>query len=201
VRQLQRYQQCYGRQHWDAAIRVLGYLLGTAHLGLRYHRTSPLPGAAGKLTGYADADYGGCPDTRRSTSGVVWQYNGCTISWRSKRQSQVATSATQAEYQASYDALVKGVPLQRLLHELGAAVSGPTPLMTDNQGCRLVSGNRFGDPSLRHIGTKYHAVREAVEAGIIRLFYLAGRFQPADLLTKRLPLPRFRDLRATLLHM
>jgi hypothetical protein len=201
VRQLQRYQQSYGRQHWEAALRVLGYLLGTAHLGLRYNRTSPVPSAAGQLTGYADADYGGCPDTRRSTSGVVWQYNGCTVSWRSKRQSQVATSATQAEYQAAYDAFVKGVPLQRLLHELGAAVSGPMPLLTDNQGCRLVSGNRFGDPSLRHIGVKYHAVREAVEAGLVRLFYIAGRFQPADLLTKRLPLPRFRDLTFALLRM
>lgn len=43
---------------------ILLYLKGTIHHGLQLHRTSPTT-----LTAYTNADWVGCPDTRRSTSG------------------------------------------------------------------------------------------------------------------------------------
>ncbi|XP_071704016.1 uncharacterized mitochondrial protein AtMg00810-like [Rutidosis leptorrhynchoides] len=44
--------------------RIIRYIQGIADLGL--HIT---PSRSTNLVGYTDADWGGCPDTRRSTSG------------------------------------------------------------------------------------------------------------------------------------
>lgn len=64
---------------------MLGYLKGTRNIGLKYTGNS----ARGlNLVGYADADYAGDKDNRRSTSGYVLTLSHCenvaTIDWRAK---------------------------------------------------------------------------------------------------------------------
>ncbi|GAU50542.1 hypothetical protein TSUD_409860, partial [Trifolium subterraneum] len=51
-------------EHMFALKRILRYVQGTLHFGLQL---SPSP--ITQLISYTDADWGGCPDTRRSTSG------------------------------------------------------------------------------------------------------------------------------------
>jgi len=62
---LARYMNDPEEQHWTAAKGVLRYLAATADWGLRY-------GATEGLVGAVDADLGGCPETRRSTTGWVF---------------------------------------------------------------------------------------------------------------------------------
>ncbi|VFQ98752.1 unnamed protein product [Cuscuta campestris] len=50
--------------HRTAMKRVLRYIHGTATHGITLHRTG-----TDSLQAYSDADWAGCPDTRRSTSG------------------------------------------------------------------------------------------------------------------------------------
>ena len=50
-----------------------------------------------KLLGYVDAAYGNNPKKRRSTSGYAFTYSGEAIVYRSKAQSVVALSSTEAE--------------------------------------------------------------------------------------------------------
>lgn len=50
---------------------------------------------------FSDSDYASCPDTRKSTSGVLIFSNGPVI-WL--KQSIVATSTTDAEYVAMCEA-------------------------------------------------------------------------------------------------
>jgi hypothetical protein len=52
--------------HLVALKRLLRYLRGTVDYGLLLHRST-----SSKLVIYTDADWAGCPDTRRSTSGYV----------------------------------------------------------------------------------------------------------------------------------
>ena len=52
------------------------------------------------IKGHVDADYAGCWDTARSTSGCVFTYSGGAIAWTSKRQKCVATSTSEAENMA-----------------------------------------------------------------------------------------------------
>ncbi|XP_022019375.1 uncharacterized mitochondrial protein AtMg00810-like [Helianthus annuus] len=50
--------------HWNALKRIIRYLQGTVDYGLHLHSSSTL-----SIRAYTDADWVGCPDTRRSTSG------------------------------------------------------------------------------------------------------------------------------------
>ena len=72
---------------YDAALRVLGYLYRTRHLGLRYG-ASDAP-----LRGQSDSDWG----VRHSTTGWQFTYAQAVVSWGSKKQTSVALSSCEAE--------------------------------------------------------------------------------------------------------
>ena len=73
------------------------YLKGTIDFGLKFSCVSD---ENPQIIGYSDADWAGDLDTRRSTSGYVFQIGQSTVSWCSKRQATVAKSTTEAEYVA-----------------------------------------------------------------------------------------------------
>nr|GEZ36517.1 hypothetical protein [Tanacetum cinerariifolium] len=50
------------------------------------------------LTAFADVDYAGCQDTRRSSSSSVQFLGERFIRWSSERQKSAAISSTEAEY-------------------------------------------------------------------------------------------------------
>ena len=56
------------------------------------------------IYGYADADFASDLDSRKSTTGWVFMYNGGAISWRSSQRSITALSTSEAEYMALSDA-------------------------------------------------------------------------------------------------
>ncbi|GJT74779.1 retrovirus-related pol polyprotein from transposon TNT 1-94 [Tanacetum coccineum] len=61
-----RYQARPTEKHLHAIKRIFRYLRGTVNRGLWYSKDSGIA-----LTAFADADYAGCQDTRRSTSGSM----------------------------------------------------------------------------------------------------------------------------------
>ena len=93
---LSKYMSKPGKAHWEGVKRVLRYIKGTINYGLVFNADGNIP----ILCGYSDADWGGDVSTRRSTSGYVFQIQGNTVSWCSKRQACVAKSTTEAEYMA-----------------------------------------------------------------------------------------------------
>ncbi|XP_074310396.1 uncharacterized protein LOC141646388 [Silene latifolia] len=66
--------------HFAALKRIIRYVQGTKHLGLHITKSTVT-----KLTAYTDADWGGCPDSRRSTSGYCVYLGDNLVSWSSKR--------------------------------------------------------------------------------------------------------------------
>lgn len=78
--------------------------------------------------GFTDADWAGDQDTRRSTSGFIFNVGSGTISWSSKRQPTVALSTCEAEYMGQTEATKEAVWLKSLLKELDtpAIRSSPT---------------------------------------------------------------------------
>ena len=81
--------------HLDAAKHVLRYLQGTSDFGILYQADSPIT-----ITGYTDADWGSCPETRRSMGAYTFTMAGGPITWQSKRQTTVSRSSTESEYRA-----------------------------------------------------------------------------------------------------
>jgi hypothetical protein len=66
--------------HYNATCRVLRYLKSNPGYGLLFPRDSEI-----QLLGYADADWAGCVDTRRSTSGYCFFIGKSLFSWRAKK--------------------------------------------------------------------------------------------------------------------
>jgi hypothetical protein len=142
-----------GPEHWKALKHVFAYLKGTVDYKLTY---KPSQKHVMTLRGYVDADYAGCLDTRRSTSGYAFFLGDCLVCWSSKKQSVVALSTTEAEYIAGVHGGKEAVWLRQFLKELGFPVTGPTTLLVDNQSAIAVSKNPKHHSRIKHINIANH---------------------------------------------
>ena len=88
--------------HLTALKRLLRYVRSTVGFGLVLH-CSP----SAELVVYTGADWAGCPDTRRSTSGYAVFLGGNLVFWSSKRQPVVSRSSVKAEYRAVANGVVE----------------------------------------------------------------------------------------------
>ena len=138
------------------------------------------------LLRYSDADWGGDLSTRRSTTGYVFQIQGSTVSWCSKRQACVSRSSTEAEYIALSTACQEGVWLRRLLSDIQIKQNGPSTVFEDNQGATELSKNPKFHNRTKHIDVSYHYVREQVNLNIISVKYRPTEGMIADVMTKGL---------------
>ncbi|POM67427.1 RxLR effector candidate protein, partial [Phytophthora palmivora] len=181
VGEVAKFCERYNKSHWVAAKRILKYLKTTQDVGLVFNG-----GIKGELVGYADANWAGDLDTRRSTTGYVFFLNGSAISWKSKRQPTVATSSTEAEYMALYNAIQEAVWLRQLLKDLGYENKGATTIYQDNQGCIALAKNPAYHTRTKHIDIKFHFLREKVESKTVELEYKPTDEMIADGFTKAL---------------
>ena len=98
VHQVSQYLSAPRSTHYAAVLRILRYLKGTLFHGLFYLAQSSLV-----LHAFSDADWAGDPTDRKSTIGYCFLLSSSLISWRSKKQTFVAHSSTEAEYCALAD--------------------------------------------------------------------------------------------------
>lgn len=80
-----------GLTHWDMARHVLHYLKGMKRMHLM------LGGTTASISGYTDADWGSDQDDCHSIGAYVFKIGSSSISWKSKKQSCVTLSSTEAE--------------------------------------------------------------------------------------------------------
>ena len=79
--------------------KALWYLQGTKGLMLTYRRSDSL-----QVEGYSHSDFAGDIDDRKSTSGYAFTLAGGAISWKSSKQTVIASSTIYAEFVACYEA-------------------------------------------------------------------------------------------------
>jgi hypothetical protein len=183
VNALLRFMSDPGQRHWTAAKRIVRYLAGTRYHGVRY---APQP--TGDFQTWADADWAGDPDTRRSRTGSVITLAGGAI-WSTSRLQQlgaikVSLSSTHAEIKALCAATRQVVWLRLLLEEIGFPQTGPSIIYEDNRGARLWAGYRRMDKRTKDIEVQFHYTREAVVSGLIRIDVCPTLEMRADFLTK-----------------
>ena len=182
VRKLSQHLDSPQKNHWTAAKRVLRYLKGTKAHGILYN------GSRGTtLSGYSDSDYAGCTKSRKSTSGYVFMIAGGAISWKSKKQSVVATSSCEAEYVASCLASKEAIWLSRLCSVLDPSYTKqPIEIRVDNNGAKDLAHNATINERTEHIDVQYHFVRQCIQDRNIIIRRCDTSDQVADPLTKPL---------------
>ena len=179
--------------HWTGVKRILRYLRGTSNYGLRYSNGLDYT----QLTGFCDADWAGDVNTRRSTSGYVFQLGSSTITWCCRKQTTVAKSSTEAEYVSLSTGTQEVIWLHRLFKDIGVDIIYPTTLFEDNQGAIEISKNAKYHDRTKHIDVAHHFVRERIAAKDIEVRYCPTNDMIADIMTKGLgsiKFTKFRDL-------
>ena len=72
---------------------IFRYLKGTIDLGLWYPSNNSF-----SLKSYSDANWEGCVDDRKSTSGGELFFGESLVYWTSKKQTSISLSTTEVEY-------------------------------------------------------------------------------------------------------
>jgi len=71
------------------------------------------------ISAFSDADWAGCVDDRRSTSGFAVFLGENLVSWSARKQATVSRSSTEAEYKVLANATAEIMWIQTLLQEFG----------------------------------------------------------------------------------
>ena len=182
TQQLSQFLQAPTTVHYEAACRVVKYLKGSPGRGLVFRRDSNL-----QLLGFTDADWAGCLDTRRSTSGYCFFIGTSLISWRAKKQHTISRSSSEAEYRALSFASCELQWLLYLMQDLNIKCTKPPVLYCDNQSAIHIAGNPMFHERTKHLEIDCHFVREKLQQGIFKLLPVKSQAQLADFFTKPLP--------------
>ena len=133
---------------------------------------------------YVGANHSGNMANRRSHSGIIIYVNNAPIIWYSKRQNIVEASSFGSDFVSLRISTETIEALRYKLRCLGIPVEGPAEVFCDNMS--VVKNSSIPTPALnkRHNTIYYHKFREAQYEGIIRVGWIPGEFNLADLFTK-----------------
>eukprot|EP00253_Pinus_taeda_P027659 PITA_27659 len=179
--------------HWNAGKFVLRYISGTCNYGILYTDSSDVT-----LAGYSDSDWAGNLDDHRSITGYAFSIGSGVISWCSRKQSTVALSSCEAEYQALCAATCEAIWLRRLLTDTGEGQKAATSIKTDNQSTIKLAYNPVFHKNTKHIDTQFHFVREKIQSKEICVDYHNTCDNLANIFTKPLGTIKFELIRGLL---
>ena len=135
VSKLNQYMSNPRIPHEQALHHLLRYLKSCPDKVLLFHASSSL-----SLKAFADADWGSCLDTKRSTSGFMVFLGDSLLSWKTKKQQTVSKSFMKAEYRALSVVSGELTWLNSILKEFGVDVD-LAMVYCDNQSTIYLSTN------------------------------------------------------------
>jgi transposase InsO family protein len=206
-----RFASNYGKAHWLALLRIVGYLKKTRDT----HKLVISRGNGTTLSACCDADWNGETDRHLSTTGWIVFFGDSPISWCSRTQRCVTRSTCESEY-VSLASLTQEVIYLQLL---AASLFRPTPCVTifakegqvGNPGCvrrwreyiqahpeekallNSDSANAIANAksppgwlaeALRHVKTAFHFAKQFFSEDLLKLEHKRGDVLCADILTK-----------------
>jgi hypothetical protein len=149
------------------------------------------------MVGYVDGGYMSDPHNARSHTGFVFLYGGATISWRSVKQTMVATSTNHSEIIALYKATRGCVWLWRIVNHVQKScgkgvINIPTIIYEDNAACVAQMHMGYVKSNLtKHIAPKFFYPHELQKSGEIKILQARSCDSLADLFTKSLAASSF----------
>nr|GFA00672.1 copia protein [Tanacetum cinerariifolium] len=174
-------------KHLKEVKRIFRYLWGTVNTGLWYTKDSGF-----ELTGFSDAEYAGCKDTFKSTSGGAHFLGENLVSWSSKKQ-DCTVSTAKAEYVSLSTCCAQVLWMRTQLTDYGFHFN-KILIYCDSKSAIAISCNPVQHSRTKHIVVRYHFIKEHMENGTIKLYFVKTDYQLADIFTKALPVDRFNYL-------
>ncbi|XP_014499516.1 uncharacterized protein LOC106760611 [Vigna radiata var. radiata] len=193
VHRLSQYVAAPTKIHHQAAFRIPRYIKQTPGQGILLTATNNL-----SLKAYSDSDWAGCSDSRKSTTGYIVYLGNSPISWKSKKQSTVSRSSSEAEYRALAQTVCELQWLTNLMKDLRLPLSQPATLYCDNMSAIKIATNQVFHERTKHIEIDCHLIRQKVQEGIVKLLPIHTTLQLADILTKPLPPSTFHNINSKL---
>ena len=159
----------------------------TAYRGAKELVPQDAPTPLGKPvvhTAYFDANLYHNMLDGRAVTGILHILNQTPIDWYTKKQSTVETATYGSEFIAARITVDQTIDIRTTLRYLGVPVLEPSIVFGDNMS--VVNSSILPEAKLhrRHTMLSYHRVREAMAAKILKMHYIEGKWNPADILSK-----------------
>ncbi|GJU60711.1 ribonuclease H-like domain-containing protein [Tanacetum coccineum] len=181
----------------SSVLQVLQYLTFTRP-NISYAVQQLFSSSTTDLVAYSDADWAGCPTTRRSTSEYYVFLGNNLLSWSAKRQPTLSRSNAEAEYRGVANVVAETCWLRNLLCELHTPLSSTTLFYCDNVSVVYLSSNPVQHQCTKHIEIDIHFVHDLVAVGQVCVLHVPSRYQFVDIFTKGLPSALFEEFRSSL---
>ncbi|KAJ9557347.1 hypothetical protein OSB04_011961 [Centaurea solstitialis] len=133
-------------------------LAGTLSHGLHIKAS-----AIDRLVAYSDADWAGCPNTRRSTLGFCVYLGDNLVSWSSKRQHVVSRSSAEAEYRGIANVVAEAACY---------LASNPARVVF----AMYLASNPVQHQRTKHVEIDLHFVKERVAIGHVRVLHVPSAY-------------------------
>ena len=139
---------------------------------------------------YVDANLYHDIITGRSVTGILHLCNQTLVDWYSKRQATVETATFGSEFTAARIAVDQIIDLRTTLRYLGVPVQKKSFMFGDNQAVVQNSSIPHSSLNKRHNALAYHRVREMIAAKILGYYWIDGKSNPADIVSKHWSYPQ-----------
>lgn len=139
-----------------------------------------------EVVGYTDSDLAGDLDNRKSTGGYVFLFGGGAVSWKSAKQTVIATSTMEAEFVVCFEGMKQAVWLRNFVAKLKIvrSIQKPLKMYCDNNSTVFFAKNNKRTSASRLMDVKFSKVREKVKQGAIDVQHISTSLMVANPLTK-----------------
>ena len=117
-----------------------------------------------EIIGYFDFDFVGNQDSRIFTSGYIYMLTRGAISWKSAKQTLIASSTMAAKFIACFEASNHRIWLRNFVTGLRIVdtIERPLKIFCDNNSTVLYSNYNRSSAMSKHIDIKFLIVKERV---------------------------------------
>lgn len=166
---------------------VFAYIARTRNCGLRYGGAMK---DGIKLVGYCDASFPHSEEPYPQIGylfylivGAIWN----AVSWCSRRLKHVCLSTEEAELAAASEAAREAIALKSVLTEAKLLPADAVVcLYIDNNAAVQAASNGGYFPKLKHVNIEHKFIMQACAEHSLRVEWVSGKENPADVLTKAL---------------
>lgn len=181
VNVLSQFQQNPGLRHWEALLKILGYLQYTNEYKLNLSGIKDL-----NIQCFSDSDFASNRDDRISMGGMVFFIDNTPISWRSFKQKSVSLSTMEAEYVALTESAKEVIWFKNVFLECKDIFNTSIKciIYCDNQAAISFSNSSVENYRTKHIDVKYHFLRNLLYDKVFEVKFIKSKDNVADIFTK-----------------